>query len=257
VLYPRFTILPSPCPDLTITQYNGNQFPQFREIFQLPDRAHPSPLNFFLRDPDEAGISLVLENRSPKAVTALSYCWHVKDKRGQVRKQICSEDSYMVDVYQPVAASGSKHLISPLYGRIGDAVLSHVRSGGGIVGGLGSANLSLAEAVELKFEINLVVFEDGEMRGPDPERYAAQLQCRKPAAEFVAKQIRLAESAGRDVTPVLSALASMPFLRDDYIAYWTRHFASHYLRSSEVPAEARLRYIENRQAIPKFYRTPS
>jgi hypothetical protein len=179
----------------------------------------------------------------------------VTDKNGQERRQIGSEDSYMVDGDRPVAASRSKHLLSPVSGRTDAALLEHVRKNGGtIVMKVSTANLSLAEAKELKFEIQLIVFEDGELLGADPERYAARVQCRKPAAEFVAAQIRAAELEGRDVTPVLSALASMPFLREDFIAYWTRHFASHYLSTSHGSAESKYCHIENRQAIPKFYR---
>ena len=48
------------------------------------------------------------------------------------------------------------------------------------------------------------------MAGPETNRFAAELLCRKPAAEFVARQIRSAQADGRDVTPVLSALDKIP-----------------------------------------------
>jgi hypothetical protein len=64
----------------------------------------------------------------------------------------------------------------------------------------------------LRFEIDMLLFADGELAGPDTDKFAAELRGRKPAAEFVAKQIRLAEAEGRDVTPVLSALAEIPSL---------------------------------------------
>jgi hypothetical protein len=40
--------------------------------------------------------------------------------------------------------------------------------------------------------------------------YAVELQDRKRAAEFVAKQIRMAQAKGRDVTAMLTALAEAP-----------------------------------------------
>jgi hypothetical protein len=60
-------------------------------------------------------------------------------------------------------------------------------------------------------EYNREVF-GGEIVGPDNGRFAVELRCRQRAAEFVAKQIRLAEAEDRDVTPVPSALAEIPVL---------------------------------------------
>jgi len=249
------TIVPSPSPDVELTRYNETQFPEFQELFQPLCHAESSPLSHFHRNQEEANVSLVLENHSSKAITVLSYCWHVTDKNGQVRRQIGSEDSYMAEGDRPVAAAGSRHLLSPASGRTEAALLEHVRQGGGTVAmKVGTANLSVAEDAELKFEIQLIVFEDGELLGEDPEHYAARVQCRKPAAEFVAAQIRAADLEGRDVTPVLSALAKMPFLRDDFIAYWTRHFALHYLSTPHASNESKYCHIEGRQAIPKFFR---
>ncbi len=140
-------------------------------------------------------------------------------------------------------------------------------SGGGLVGSKGSSSRPFLENVaELTFEIDLVLFDDGEIAGPDPEKYALELNCRKPAAEFVARQIRLADAEGRDVTPVLSALGELPnFLYPGYgkhssQIYWIRHYASDFLRRLQhqiggVNAhEAGLRHMENRPTLPKFYR---
>jgi hypothetical protein len=75
----------------------------------------------------------------------------------------------------------------------------------------------------------MLLFADGEISGLDISKFAAELQSRKPAAEFIAKQIRLARAEGRDVTPVLSALVEIPCLgrlghvRGDPLVHWTRH----------------------------------
>lgn len=123
-------------------------------------------------------------------------------------------------------------------------------------GGITSVRPSPLGLKSLRLEIDMLLFSDGEIAGQDTERYAAELNCRKPAAEFIAKQVRAAESERRDVTPVLSALAQVPHLRDDYLAYWTQHYASWYLRSvrHEIVQGAALRHLENRPTLPKFYR---
>lgn len=66
---------------------------------------------------------------------------------------------------------------------------------GGVV-----SNRLLDGVIELSFEIQLVLFADGEIAGPAPEGFAPELPCRKPAAEFVAKQIRGREGSRLSVS---------------------------------------------------------
>jgi len=125
---------------------------------------------------------------------------------------------------------------------------------------------SLPAIVELSFEIDFLVFEDGETAGTDSDQYAVELHCRKPAAEFIAKQIRLAMAESRDLTPVLSALADIRCFgnlrrtQGDRLVQWTRHYAREYLHAMRREngtidwREAKLRRLENRPPLPKFYR---
>jgi hypothetical protein len=127
-----------------------------------------------------------------------------------------------------------------------EALIRHVFGGGGFIGGFigsGSKSRPLDEVSETTFEIDVVLFADGEISGADPNRYAMELQCRKPAAEFIAKQIRRARDEGRDVEPVLSALAEIPCLgrlgraQGDLRVLWTRHYAQDYPASHEPKDE--------------------
>jgi len=93
-----------------------------------------------------------------------------------------------------------------------------------------------------------------------------ELRSRKPAAEFVAKQIRRARAEGRDVEPVLPALAEIPcfgrlgHVQGDPLVHWTRHYARNYrlqmhLKTGDLDwAEASLLHLENRPTLPKLYR---
>jgi hypothetical protein len=113
---------------------------------------------------------------------------------------------------------------------------------------------------EITFQIELVVLADGEIAGPDPSHYAAVLQGRKRAAEYVAKHVRLAKLEERDPTPVVAALRDMPHLRSDLLAHLVCEYARTYLRQSSMRAglvdctEAALKHLENRPNLPKFYR---
>ncbi len=128
------------------------------------------------------------------------------------------------------------------------------------MGAGGSAGEPFSDAEEITFQIELLVFADGEIAGPDPGRYAAELQGRKRAAEYVAKHVRFAKLEERDPTPVVVALRDMPHLGNDLLAHLVCEYARTYLRQSAMPVgsvdwtEAALKHLENRPTLPKFYR---
>ena len=261
---PRLNIVPSPCPEVVITPFDEVLYPEFKQIFE--PQPESSRLRYFARDPAEMPLTLVLENRSEKAITGLSYRWRKLDKSGKTRNQTACSDSYLVDVFRAVAEPGSRHLIGPA-GTVDQTMLDHVQAGGGFIGGkIGASTIPAEEVAEVTFEIDLVVFADGEIAGPDPDRFAALLQCRKRAAEFVARQVRLADAEGRDAMPVISALAEIPHIGRpghgpyDPLVHMTVEFAREYLRRVQHKIgeldmrEVALRRLENRPELPKFYR---
>jgi hypothetical protein len=257
-------IQPSPSEHLSLACYDEAAFPKFRRIFE---QAPPeSPLSLVARDPSEASAAIVLENRSNKALTALYYCWELLEESGKRRPQRVCNDSYLVDVYQAIATPHSRLLISP-WASVDETLLEHLEAGGGVaVVEARTSSRAADEVVEARFEIDFVLFEDGEIAGPDPQRYVAQLTSRKPAAEFIARQVRLAIAENRDVTPVLSALAEIPCLsrreqvQGDPLVHWVRHYAREYLAfmrrqiSGVDWRESGLRHLENRPKLPAFYR---
>lgn len=261
---PRLIIVPSPCPEVVITPFDEALYPEFKQIFE--PQPESSRLRYFARDPSEIPLTLVLENRSEKAITGLSYRWRKLDKSGKIRNQTACSDSYFVDVFRAVAEPGSRHLVGPS-GSLDEAMLDYAQACGGFIGGkIGASPITAEEVAELTFEIDLVVFADGEIAGPDPDRFAALLQCRKRAAEFVARQVRLADAEGRDATPVISALAEIPHRGRpghgpyDPLVHMTVEFAREYLRRVQHKTgelnmrEVELRRLENRPELPKFYR---
>lgn len=262
----QLNILPSPSPAVVIRRYEKGAFPRFDPLFETPSAS--SPLHHIARDPQEASVSVVLENRSEKSITAWRYRWETQDVSGKRRTNTCSNDSYAVEVYRAIAEPGSHHLISATSGSVDETLLDHVLAGGGLftakVGA--ESNLPFGDIVELTFEIQLVLFADGEIVGPDPDGYVTELICRKPAAEFIVRQVRLAKTEGRDVTPVLSALADTPSLRGpgrpqgDPLVHSIKRYAQDYLHNMHRKiggvdmSEATLKHLENRPALPKFYR---
>ena len=259
----RFDILPSPTPSIVLNRYEKTLYPFFNQLFETPSPS--APVRLLVRDPQEAFVAVILENRSEKPITAWRFRWQFTNASNQQRTTTVSGDSYAVDVFRPIADAASRNLIAPS-GCVNEAHLNHILSGGGFVGSsTGKAHL-LSGLTEVTFEIHLIVFVDGEIAGPDPDDYAVELQGRKRAAEFVAKQIRMAQAEGRDVTPVLTALVETPSLgslgspQGDPLFHSVRHYAGDYLRHMHRKigaldmAEAKLRHLENRPTLPDFYR---
>lgn len=258
----EFTFSPSPSLEVVVSRYNAALFPRFRIVFE--PASTDSPLRFLAQSPEEADRAVVMENRADKDVTALRYCWMMTSEDGNIRKRTVSSDSYMVDVYHPVLKAADRKLICPSV-TVDQSFVEHVLRGGCSMG-TGSGREFLVGVTSLRLDIDMVLFADGEIAGQDSDKFAAELQCRKPAAEFVAKQIRRARDEGRDVKPVLSALAEIPSLgrlghaQGDPLVLWTRHYAKDYLRDMNRKttgadwAEARLRHLENQPTLPKFYR---
>jgi hypothetical protein len=249
----KLTIAPDPTPDLAAKRYDEAVFPQFRVIFQPPHKATSSLIQHLLHEPEEAAISVVLENLSTKNITALKYRCVVTDTCGKIHPRTHSIDSYSSIPFRPVVATGSRLLVTPS-GSVNESFIEAVfnnLSGGMIVASIRGGQL-LTDIAELSFEIHLALFDDGEVVGRDPDRFARELRCRKPAAEFVAKQIRQAEAEGRDVTPVLSAFASAPIMRGDHIARWISRYSREYLRPRG--RESCLYRFEHMPVLPRFYR---
>jgi hypothetical protein len=258
----RFNIIPSPTSAVVLNRYEKSLFPEFATLFETP--APSFPLRHFARDPQEASIALILENRSENPITAWRFKWQMIDASGQSRSSTSSSDSYAVDIFRPVALPGSRHLITSS-GSVSQASLNLILAGSGFMTSRCATNSSLSDLVELTFEIQLILFIDGEIAGPDPDHFASELQGRRIAAEFVAKQIHLARAEGRDVTPVLTALAEAPALgtlarQGDPLFRSVRRYASDFLRHMHHKignldmAEAKLRHLESRPTLPNFYR---
>ena len=260
----NFTVGPSPSSEVFLSRFDTDLFPKFRIIFEGPSSGRS--LEFLALPSDEAEQAVVMENRSDKDITALRYYWVMTGEDGKARKRTVSSDSYMVDVYHPVLKRGDRKLICQ-GGTVDETLVDHVLGGGGMMGArFARGPESMHGVVSLRLDIDMLLFADGEIAGLDTTKFAAELRSRKPAAEFVAKQIRLAQAEDRDMTPVLSALVEMPCLgrpgaaQGDPLVHWTRHYARQYLQAIRQKSEnfdmreARLRHFENRPTLPRFYR---
>jgi len=160
-------------------------------------------------------------------------------------------------VFRPMIAAGEKVLVSALSESVQESLLAHVKAGGGTIGGsfCSSRDPELPEEGEIGFALDLVGFDDGEIAGPDPDRFAAKVSDRKRAAEYIARQIRQAENGSRDPRPVLQALIELPHRRDDHFLSAVQSFARDYMNIKDFPSpQQRLHNMENLLGPPRFFR---
>jgi len=252
----EFSLAPSPVPDIVLSRYDPVSWPSFAVIFEPP--SPDNPLQFLAQPAEEEDRSAVMENRGERDITALCYCWVRTTENGEALRHACSSDSYATSVYHPILKANDRKLITGSM-TVDESLIVHVLHGGGCMSGSVGSTRRMDGVVSLRLEIDMLLFADGEIAGPDVDRHVAQLQFRKRAGDFIAKQVRLAQSEQRDVTPVLSALAEMPRLRDNSSARWasdyTCEYAEAYLRHSAMgQQEALVQGLENRPPLPKFYR---
>lgn len=183
-----FAISPSPTHQVVFSRYEPAVFPKFQSIFE---QVRSQGAFHLLAQPSEEAVgALVMENRGDKDVTALRHDWVMTNRDGTVKKRTVSYDSYLVEEYHAVLPAKERKLISRL-GAVDESLIDHVLAGGGVIaGGVGFRD-SIEEVTSLVFTVDVLLFADGEIVGHDNGKFAVELSCRRRAAEFVAKQIRL------------------------------------------------------------------
>lgn len=251
----RIQIVPSPCADVVLSSYEGSTFPIFKEILEKADRKN-SGLRQLGLVPEEASVAVILENRSAKDITALRFGWAFEVESGESDPREDSYDTYRSLPLRSVVRADSCQFIVPS-GRLHDALypskaFRYVRS---------ATDQSVPPtAVAVTFQIDFILFADGQMFGPDHRHFAKELESRQAAAKFVAQQIRLALAERRDPAPVISALCDLPQLHSHPLESLVRDCARTFLqstlrldhRSSRV--KSALWRLENMPPLPSFHR---
>ena len=231
----RFKILPSPSANIALRHYREGD----RAAFHFLSDALPgnSPLQRIADHSSDFSTAIIFENRSEKEITALRYCWSMRDATARLESTRVEVTATKLTSIVLLRFSQSRQLLS-VSGRldVDQGLYDHVLAGGGVMGAGASAGGPFSDATEeVTFEIELVVFADGEIAGPDPNQYAVELQGRKRAAEYVAKHVRLAKLEERDPIPVVAALRDMPHLRSEVLAHLVSEYARTY--SGNHPCE--------------------
>jgi hypothetical protein len=237
---PNIQMPTSPSANITVSPFDAAQFPMFTDFF-TGAKAALQP------------VSLVLTNNSDKAIAGIEVEWVTIGSDGRERHVSSQSDNFFSRGSRAVAAAHDRLLVSP-YGFLSESTVNWIKSGAGhsgVIAGGGGADFDLASQVRIS--LDCVVFEDGEVVGPNQRRYTDEIQARRDAANEVVQVVQSALKQGLQPSTVLSPLVNVTTRRGDFVGTWKVRYAQQLLRTPYL--DVVLASLENMPSPPKFYRT--
>lgn len=199
-----------------------------------------SPLSSLaVSDPLLASSIVVVSNRSPHPVVAISASWKVKDTVGNEQRTRQRCDTFLPSTVGSVVIQPQSQL------HLGPNSCLSDRPGLDLMGTLRASERDtltrfLANAVAIAIVVDTIMFQNGEMFAND-KAYFDDITERVAAAHAVASQIRSALAAGRSRQEALDSLSSAPRSEIGTRGQWIRDFSAtllHILSSrSPVPID--------------------
>jgi hypothetical protein len=194
--------------------------------------------------------TFILTNQSSRAIVGLAVQWVFTDQNGHPGLHTTSSDSFLLLRPNAVVAPHARLLVAPgVFLPESLAQSPHTGPSISAFDGRSAPNVPVASQVVVK--IDCVIFEDGEVAGPNQTHYDAEIQSRKIAAEQIAKQVRSAQSRNEDPIPLLRQIAGTRPSSTDFVSVWTVTFANQLLRAPNFSAHVTT--LENSPTPPKFF----
>jgi hypothetical protein len=113
---------------------------------------------------------------------------------------------------------------------------------------------SLRFASKITLSIDTVIFEDGQILGPDEFRQADYIKERKAAATALVARVRDVMKNGQDVSAFLTGLFGPPrLIPENWFLFWTEQHARR-LHHSRGSLQESLASLEELPILPVFFR---
>ena len=199
--------------------------------------------------PTAAGISaqppgsFILRNHTDMAITVVVVQWLYIEKIGNAVKRGITCDGYVASPTWQVVKAQDLSLVGP-EGCISRASLGQVSRG--------SVNNPVPPSeniARIELTLDSVIFEDGQIWGPDKNRYYKEIWERHSAAQSVVDEIAAAKKAGEDVDRHLARIREEARVPGSRQSSWRAHYAS-LLQRSPNP-EGTLKQLQEIQ-LPDF-----
>ena len=195
--------------------------------------------------------AFVLTNLSNRAIVALAVEWVYTNPDGHTANGFHKSDSFFQNAPALVQPHGRLFVGPQVFLPDSLAFAPHV--GAAFEALDGSRSRWSINASEITASVDMVVFDDGELVGPNRSEYDSEIGARKLAAEQVVSKVRYAQSKGEDPTPTLKSLAEGRVVgQKDFIAQWSAMYAQRLLKAPTL--EEQLTALQNIPVPPKFFR---
>jgi hypothetical protein len=197
--------------------------------------------------------SIVIHNDDRREVTGICMIWTITDASGKSTTAIIEQDGYEFGRATTVIQPGSVIAASPI-GWVQVGGDSKVLAMLGRDPHLLQASAMVAGAARISASIDAVIFEDGDIWGPNASSYDEDIVARKNAAVYLSRMARAAMDAKRDLATLLKDLAFRQYdAHTDFQAKWESQFAG-MLRASGDNVGPLLGYFDSLPTPPKFTR---
>lgn len=151
--------------------------------------------------------SFILVNRTSTPITAVDVRWNYTDGKGELKQSGITCDAYVVAPLDAIVKAKDLSLITP-YGCITQDLFPRMATGA-LIGGSPTVPsfgdpISVDSRATMHLYIDSVIFEDGQIWGPDKFQYYLQIQDRYSVVKNFVAEVAAARSAGEDL-PTLAA----------------------------------------------------
>jgi hypothetical protein len=177
------------------------------------------------------GLTLRLTNTSNKKIVGLTVRWITTDLQGRQEILDFRTDSFFL-VRTPILQPNGTLLLAP-------GLMAPANQTIGFTGpGRNTALMArFQNSAKVEVSLDTVIFEDGEVVGPDRSGTIAEIKARKIAAAEVVKLVSDARKAGNPTTILLDEIAQTRHESGDHVALWKARIAQRLLRSRDLEGD--------------------
>jgi len=194
--------------------------------------------------------AFILANNSDRAIVGLVVQWVYSDAGGHPITHNVRSDSFMQVTSHPVVLPHARLLVAP-GAFVNEANIDKPHIGLSAETMDGRLDKATEGASGIAATIDIIIFDDGTIAGPNTTRFDTELQNRKLAATVLAKQIRNAIAKGEDPSITLTRIMDSAPSRDDTLGTWTLRYARMLSRGH---LHGQLEALENLPEPPSFHK---
>jgi hypothetical protein len=226
---------PSPSSAIVLALATPALVPEFPS--SVVAQFHPS--TFLLTDQDQSG----------RAIVALAVQWVYTDQSGRQGQDSLRSDKYLRQTPNVLLSPRASLLVAPeVFLQKTLAQVPHIGTTLQALDGRGAS--WAATASKITITVDCVIFEDGEVVGPNNSQLDLEIQSRRIAAGKLTQQVRNVQAAGGDPTSMLKQLAATSS-DSDFVILWTSILANRLLKAPVFNTQ--LAALENMPVLPNFF----